>query len=205
MRARRQRPLSVAGLRTLPAWNCRTSLVGPDADPSPAWARSAMERFGSCGVSAVDNDEVVGWVLYCPALVVPTHHQLGRGPRLVDSAMLLGVAVQESHRGQGIGRQLLQTAAGRMVGGAACVDALGAAVPLSCEVAPMHWLTRVGFEPVDSAASGPGPVRMRLDLGSTLRWRPDLRSAFDLLTGWVPRPGVAQEPAGRLMRRRAGH
>lgn len=205
MRARRLRPLSVEGLRTLPAWNCRTSLVGPDADPSPAWARSAMERFGSCGVSAVDNDEVVGWVLYCPALVVPTHHQLGRGPRLVDSAMLLGVAVQESHRGQGIGRQLLQTAAGRMVGGAACVDALGAAVPLSCEVAPMHWLTRVGFEPVDSAASGPGPVRMRLDLGSTLRWRPDLRSAFDLLTGWVPRPGVAQEPAGRLMRRRAGH
>ncbi|HET9129015.1 MAG TPA: GNAT family N-acetyltransferase [Propionibacteriaceae bacterium] len=205
MRARRLRPLSVAGLRTLPAWDCHTSLLGPDADPSPAWARAAVERFGSCGVSAVDNEEVVGWVLYCPALMVPTQHQLGRGPRLADSAMLLGVAVRESHRGQGIGRQLMQTAAARVVGGASCIDALGAVAPLTCEVAPMHWLTRVGFAPVDGADAGVGPVRMRLDLGSTLRWRPDLRSAFDLLTGWVPRPGVAHEPAGRVFRRTRTH
>ena len=202
MRTRRLRPLSVAGLRTLPVWNCRTNLVGPEADPSPAWARSAADRFGSCGVSAVDNDEVVGWVIYCPALTVPSTHRLARGARVAESAMLLAVAVRESHRGQGIGRQLVQAATARVVGGAICIDALGAAVPLSCEVAPIHWLTGVGFAPVDGMPPGPGPVRMRLDLAATAHW-PDLRSAFDLLTGWVPRPGVAHEPAGRLLRRRS--
>ena len=205
MRTRRLRPLSASGLGALPLWNCRTSLVGPAADPTPAWAVAAVERFGSCGVGAHDGDELVGWVLFCPALNVPSDHLLARGARVAESAMLLGVAVRDSHRGQGIGRQLVQAAAGRMVGGATCVDALGAAVPLSCEVAPLHWLTAVGFAPVDVTHAGPVPVRMRLDLGATIRWRPDLRSAVDLLTGWVPRPGVAHEPAGRVLHRHPAH
>ncbi len=205
MRTHRLRPLSASGLGSLPLWNCRTALVGPGADPSAAWAAAAVERFGSCGVGAYDTDELIGWVVYCPALNVPSDHLLARGTRLAESAMLLAVSVRDTHRGHGIGRQLVQAAASRTVGGATCIDALGAAVPLSCEVAPVYWLTAVGFAPVDDAPLGPGPVRMRLDLGSTLRWRPDLRSAVDLLTGWVPRPGVAHEPAGRLLRRRAGH
>lgn len=206
MRTRRLRPLTASGLSALPLWHCRTTLVGPGADPWSAWAVAADERFGSCGVSAYDNDELVGWALYCPALNVPADHLLAQGTRMAESAMLLGVAVRDTHRGHGIGRQLVQAAAARMVGGATCVDALGAAVPLSCEVAPLYWLTTVGFARVDDARTGPGPVRMRLDLGSTLRWRPDLRSAVDLLTGWVSRPGVAHEPARRVLHDQpAGH
>ncbi len=199
MRTRRLRPLLASGISNLPLWHCRTSLVGPDADPSPAWAVAAEDRFGSCGMSAYDSDDLVGWVVFCPALHVPAEHLLAQGTRVADSAMLLGVAVRDTHRGQGIGRQLVQAAAARMVGGAVCVDALGAAVPLTCEVAPLYWLTAVGFAPVDAMRTGAGPMRMRLDLGATIRWRPDLRSAVDLLTGWVTRPGVAHEPARRVL------
>jgi hypothetical protein len=64
---------------------------------------------------------------------------------------------------------------------------------------PVAWLEHVGFTVVR-----PHPVtpRLRMDLETTVRWRPDLGAAWSRLTGLVAQPGTV-DPA-TYARRDAG-
>ena len=57
------------------------------------WVRAAEQRWGLCGVAALESDEVVGYLLLAPSFTVPSGHPLSRGPRTPDGAVLLLVAL----------------------------------------------------------------------------------------------------------------
>lgn len=57
---------------------------------------------------------------------------------------------------------------------------------------PTGWLEAVGFVVV---RDHPATPRLRMDLQSTVRWRPDLAAAWSRLTGLVSQT-VPPEPAG---------
>ena len=56
---------------------------------------------------------------------------------------------------------------------------------------PTRWLETVGFVVV---REHPVTPRLRMDLQSTVRWRPDLTAAWSRLTGLVAQP-APPEPA----------
>ena len=139
---------------------------------------------------------MLGWLLICPSLNVPAGHGLDQGPRPASVAMLLGMQVHPDQRGVGIGKTLVRQAASRLVTHACGLACLGAVGVPSCEAPPRGFLTEVGFHTVaiTPAATLSAPVRMRLDLDSTVvRPRRDLKSVVSSLTGWAhnPAPGSA--------------
>ena len=108
--------------------------------------------------------------------------------------MLLSARVAEEWRGKGIGRQLVQTAAGLVVRrDIRALEAVGTYTDGPSCMLPTGWLEAVGF-----AVVRPHPVtpRLRMDLQSSLRWA-DLGAAWHRLAGLVSAPPA---PGTRLVR-----
>ena len=197
-RSGRIRVLGEHDLAHLPAF-CGACPLGPHthAEAESSWAAAAVARFGFCGVAVVDRDQVVGYLLVSPALNVPSTHPIAHGPRTPDSAVVMSVRVLEPYHRVGYGKHLVQAVAARLVRQAGCLEAAGATGGRSCQIPPRGWLEGVGFAPCDEAPTLGGVVRMRLDLESTVAWRPDLRWALDLVDGLVSRPAQPEHPRVR--------
>ena len=119
-----------------------------------------------------------------------------KGQELAAIAVLLAVHVAEEWRGRGLGRQLVQTAAGLLTRrDIRAVEAVGTYHDSPSCMAPVGWLEAVGFSMVR-----PHPVTplLRMDLQNTVRWRPDLGAAWHRLTGLVA--PTAPEPAAYARR-----
>ena len=156
------------------------------------WAEAVSARWGYCGVMAVNDGEVIGHLTMAPALYVPRLGAFATTPVSSDAAVLMTVHVVEEMRGRGIGRQLVQSAAGLLVRrDIRALEAVGTEQQEASCMLPTSWLQAVGFSVVR-----PHPVtpRLRMDLQSTVRWRPDLGAAWNRLTGLVTQP-AAPEPA----------
>jgi len=205
MLARRIRPLTAADLPSLaePCARCTfweaslTDLASPaDAhDPSRAkqqWAEAVTQRWGYCGVLAQVDGERIGHLTMAPAAYVPRLGAFATTPISPDAAVLMSVYVTEEMRGKGLGRQLVQAAAGLLVRrDIRALEAVGTQREGPSCMLPTTWLEAVGFQVVR-----PHPItpRLRMDLQTTVRWRPDLGAAWNRLTGLVVQP-PAPEPA----------
>jgi GNAT superfamily N-acetyltransferase len=155
------------------------------------WAESVMQRWGYCGVLALNDGEVIGYLTMAPAGYVPRLGAFATTPVSQDAAVLMTVRVVEEFRGRGIGRQLVQSAAALLTRrDIRALEAVGTLHPAPSCMLPTSWLEAVGFTVVR-----PHPVtpRLRMDLQNTVRW-PSLGAAWSRLTGLVGQP-ASPEPA----------
>lgn len=191
MRSRRIRPLAASDLNRLPH-SCLEAMPGVDA----GWAEQVCGRWGACGVMTVNAGEVIGFLLLAPPDLLPKESVFAAGASR-DAAVLLTGWVAEAHRGHGVGKQLVRSAAALAVRrsiraleafGASGAGRNGSRADL---LLPVGWLTAVGFE-----VTRPHPItpRLRMELRSTARWRFELSTVIGRLSGLVARP-APPEPA----------
>lgn len=205
-KSRRIRPLVAADLPKLPEpcarclfWESSlTDLASLDGRPDRGrvkaeWAEAVTERWGYCGVQARDNGTVVGFLTMAPAVLVPRLGAFATTPVSSDAAVLMTVRVLEDYRGFGIGRQLVQAAAGLLARrDIRALEAVGTYHDAPSCMLPTSWLESVGFQIVRPHPTTP---RLRMDLQSTLRWKSDLGAAWSKLTSLVAQP-APPEPNG---------
>jgi GNAT superfamily N-acetyltransferase len=202
--ARRFRPMTAADLADLPEpcagcgfWesglaDLATSSEHRGAASKQEWAAAVTRHWGYCGIAAFNDSELIGYLTLAPAKHVPRLAAFATTPVSADAAVLMAVRVAEEHRGHGVGRQLVQSAAALVARrDIRALEAVGTYRPGPSCMLPAGWLQRVGFTVVR-----PHPVtpRLRMDLQTTQRWRPDLGAAWNRLTGLVTQP-VATDPA----------
>ena len=206
---RRLRPMTAADLDLLPDpcgrcafWETSvTDLVAPAEHPDRAarkaeWAQEVTDRWGYCGVLAVHEDEVVGFLTLAPANLVRRLPVFSTTPVGPDAAVLLSAQVSEAWRGKGLGRQLVSTAAGLVARrDLRALETVGTRREGPSCLMPVGWLESVGFEVV---REHPVTPRLRMDLQSTQRW-PGFGAAWNRLTGLVA-PPPAPQPASYARR-----
>lgn len=157
------------------------------------WASAVTERWGYCGVRAVDNGSTIATLTMAPAVLVPRLATFATTPVSQDAAVLVSLRVLEEYRGHGIGRQLIQAGAGLLVRrDIRAFEAVGTYRDGPSCMLPATWLESVGFEVV---RAHPVTPRLRMNLQSTLRWKPDLGAAWSRLTDLVAQP-APPEPNG---------
>lgn len=199
---RRLRPMTAADLDLLPDpcgrcafWETSVAdLVAPAEHPDRAarkaeWAQEVTDRWGYCGVLAVHDDEVLGFLTLAPASLVRRLPALSTTPVGSDVAVLLSAQVSETWRGKGLGRQLVSTAAGLVARrDLRALEAVGTRREGPSCLVPAGWLESVGFEVV---RDHPVTPRLRMDLQTTQRW-PGFGAAWNRLTGLVTPPTTPQ-------------
>ncbi len=201
---RRLRPMTATDLELLPEpcgrcafWETSLAdLAAPSDHPDRAarkaeWAREVTEHWGYCGVLAVHEEEVVGFLTLAPARLVRRLPAFSTTPVGADVAVLLSVQVTDAWRGKGIGRQLVSSAAGLVARrDIRALEAVGTRRDGPSCMMPVGWLESVGFGVV---REHPVTPRLRMDLHATQRWT-GLGAAWNRLTGLVAAP-VAPQPA----------
>jgi GNAT superfamily N-acetyltransferase len=203
--SRRIRPMTAADLALVPEacarctfWDTSLAELASPADhvdresKKAERAKAVTGRWGYCGVIAIAEDELLGFLTLAPPGYVPRVGAFATSPISADAAMVTSAYVAPEHRSHGLGRQLVQSAAGLVARrDIRALEALGTYHEGPSCMISAGWLEAVGFEVIR-----PHPVtpRMRMDLQSTVRWRPDLGAAWSRLTGLVSPAGSA-EPA----------
>jgi len=207
MGARRFRPLTDANLSALPElcqrctfWESSLSDLALPADHRDRgrvkveWAESVTAHWGYCGVLALNDGDTIGSLTMAPASLVPRLGAFATTPISPDAAALMSVWVAPESRDKGLGRALVQSAAGLLARrDIRALEAVGTYHDGPSCMIPAGWLENVGF-----AVVRPHPItpRLRMDLQTTVRWRPDLGAAWHRLTGLVAQP-TPPEPATR--------
>ena len=210
MASRRLRPMTAADLADLPEPCARCtfweSSLGELAAPTDHkdrsaqkadWADQVVSHWGYCGVVASHENQIIGYLTLAPALYVPRLAAFPSAPVSSDAAVVLSGRVVEEHRGHGVGRQLIQAAASLVARrDIRALEAVGTYREGPSCMLPAAWLEAVGFAVVRPHPSTP---RLRMDLQTTVRWRPDLGAAWHRLTDLVAQP-VAPEPTAYAQR-----
>lgn len=209
MGARRLRPMTAADLDLLPEpcgrcafWETSAAdLAAPAEHPDRAarkaeWAAEVTDHWGYCGMVAVHEEQVIGFLTLAPARSVRRLAAFATTPVGPDVAVLLSAQVVEDWRGKGIGRQLVSSAAGLVARrDIRALEAVGTRRDGPSCMMPVGWLESVGFGVVREHPVSP---RLRMDLQTTQRW-PALGAAWSRLTGLVT-PPVAPQPAAYVRR-----
>lgn len=223
MSAARYRPLLPSTLTEItdPCEHCgygftrraRTDHFGRARDRLPQWFADVTDLWGSCGVSAHLSGEIPGYLSYAPAELVDSVSLPISGE--VDevfsdgAAVLVTLAVCRACRGRGIGKNLVRTAIAQLhrqqVGVIEVIGAFGTAGVSDTDardagitLLPVRFWQAVGFQIVRPHPMTP---TLRLDVASTVRWRPQLATAWRRIAHLVTQPGPAQ-PAGFHRRNR---
>ena len=216
--ARRMERLTPDTLADLPdevrrdlTWECdpvvASRVEGPEAEQRKRdWISAVLLEWGSCGRVAYLDDEPAGFVVYAPPVYLPGTLSFATAPISDDAVQLATVAVLEGHRGQGLGRALVQVMARDLVrrGGVRAVEAIahadggdtatnGTGGTGGCSVVPAEFLQRVGFTTLRSHPRNP---RLRLDLRSLVSWLDEVGTAWDRLRD-VVRPLGRPAPVSR--------
>jgi GNAT superfamily N-acetyltransferase len=205
MGSRRLRPMTAADLPSLPAscarctfWEASLSDLAAPADQvdrqamKAEWAEIVTAHWGYCGVVAFAEDQPIGHLTLAPAMYVPRLGAFATTPVGPDAVVVMSAHVVPELRGKGIGKQLVQSAAGLVAGrDIRALEAVGTYHDGPSCVLPVGWLEAVGFHLVR-----PHPItpRLRMDLQNGVRWRPGLGAAWHRLTDLVRQP-QSPEPA----------
>jgi GNAT superfamily N-acetyltransferase len=163
----------------------REQVRGHEAEEKAAWLSGMLRDWGSVGRVIRVDDTVVGHFLWAPAVHLPGSAGFATAPVSPDAVLLATGYVAPEHRGQGLGRVLVQSMAKDLVqrGGIRAVEAFGALRPRPGEcVLPADFLLAVGFRTHRPHSAYP---RMRMDLATTVSWREELETALDRLRGVV--------------------
>jgi len=186
---------------------------GHEAEEKAAWVSTMLREWGSVGRVVRVDDQVVGHVLWAPAVHLPGSEGFATAPVSPDALLLATAYVHPEFRGQGLGRVLVQSMAKDLVkhGGIGGVEAFGAIRPrqesphTQC-VLPVDFLLAVGFR---THRAHPAYPRMRMDLSTTvLSWREEFETALDRIRGVVagkrrvPRPTTPTVPRSDGVSRR---
>jgi GNAT superfamily N-acetyltransferase len=143
-------------------------------------------------VIAFADELPIGHLTLAPAMYVPRLGAFATTPVTADAAVVMSAQVAPEVRGKGIGRQLVQSAAGLVARrDIRALEAVGTYHDGPSCMLPTGWLEAVGFEVVRPHPSTP---RLRMDLQNTARWRPGLGAAWNRLTDLVRQP-QSPEPA----------
>ncbi|TXR55972.1 GNAT family N-acetyltransferase [Quadrisphaera setariae] len=201
--SRRVAPLTLEALSDLPtrcrgcvAWELdpvsagRAVAAGGTAFEKEAWLSEVLLQWGSAGRLAYVDDALVGFVTYAPPVHVPRSRAFPTSPVSGDAVLLMTGYVEQQHRGGGIARMLVQSAAKDLtqrgvraieafgVAGTE-VDALDAGLSAGCMV-PAAFFEAVGFTVVRPHHRYP---RLRLELRTALSWREDVEAALERILG----------------------
>ena len=163
-----------------------------DREMKVEWAEIVTRHWGYCGVIAFADDEPIGHPTLAPAMYVPRLWHSQRHPGRRRCSGVMSAHVVPELRGKGLGKQLVQSAAGLVARrDIRALEAVGTYHDGPSCMLPVGWLEPVGFQVVR-----PHPItpRLRMDLQNTVRWRPGLGAAWNRLTdlAWQPQ---SPEPA----------
>lgn len=209
MGTRRLRPMTAADLDLLPDpcgrcafWETSVADLAAPAEHrdraarKAEWAEEVTDHWGYCGVLAVHEEQVIGFLTLAPARLVRRLPAFSTTPVGTDVAVLLSAQVVAPWQGKGIGRQLVTSAAGLVARrDIRALEAVGTRREGPSCMMPVSWLEAVGFGVV---REHPVTPRLRMDLQATQRW-PGLGAAWSRLTGLVTAP-VAPQPAAYVRR-----
>jgi GNAT superfamily N-acetyltransferase len=195
----------------------REQIRGHEAEEKAAWLSTMLREWGSVGRVVRVDDQVVGHLMWAPAVHLPGSAGFATAPVSPDAVVLATGYVDPDFRGQGLGRVLVQSMAKDLIkhGGIGAVEAFGAVRPrpehphVEC-LLPVDFLLAVGFR---THRAHPAYPRMRMDLSTTISWREEFETALERLLGVVgakrrvPRPSTptvprATGPARRISRPR---
>lgn len=163
----------------------RQQIRGHEAEEKAAWVSTMLRDWGSVGRVVRVDDQVVGHLLWAPAVHLPGSAGFATAPVSPDAVLLATGYVDPDFRGQGLGRVLVQSMAKDLIkhGGIGAVEAFGAVRPRAGEcVLPVDFLLAVGFR---THRAHPAYPRMRMDLGTTISWREEFEAAVERLLGVV--------------------
>ncbi|MGQ7295782.1 GNAT family N-acetyltransferase [Quadrisphaera sp. KR29] len=201
--SRRVAPLTLEALADLPtrcrgcvAWELdpvsagRAVAAGGTAFEKEAWLSEVLLQWGSAGRLAYVDDALAGFVTYAPPVHVPRSRAFPTSPVSGDAVLLMSGWVEPAHRGGGIARMLVQSAAKDLTQrGVRAVEAFGAAgaelqerrAGLTAEcIVPAAFYEAVGFTVVRPHHRYP---RLRLELRTALSWREDVEAALERILG----------------------
>jgi GNAT superfamily N-acetyltransferase len=185
----------------------RGQIRGHEAEEKAAWVSSMLRDWGSVGRVVRVDDQVVGHLLWAPAVHLPGSAGFATAPVSPDAVLLATGYVDPAFRGQGLGRVLVQSMAKDLIkhGGIGAVEAFGAIRPREGEcILPVDFLLAVGFRTHRTHAAYP---RMRMDLSTTVSWREEFEGVLERLLGVVggrrraPRPSTPTVPRSGPVRR----
>ncbi|MEJ5914618.1 GNAT family N-acetyltransferase [Pseudokineococcus sp. 1T1Z-3] len=191
---------------------------GDPAFEKEAWLSRTLLEWGSCGRVAHEGGELAAFVTYAPPSLVPRSLVYPTSPVSADAVLLMTAGVLAGHRGGGLGRVLVQSAAKDLTRrGVRAIEAFGSAgsevdADVTAPEGPAGG--RPGLRDpttVRSARLGGGchlPAafllqvgfevvaahhrwpRLRLELRTALSWREDVERALDRILADVRVPAL---------------
>jgi GNAT superfamily N-acetyltransferase len=182
----------------------RQQVRGHEAEEKAAWLSGMLRDWGSVGRVVRVDDQVVGHLMFAPAVHLPGGAGFATAPVSSDAILLATGYVDPDCRGQGLGRVLVQAMAKDLIkrGGIGAVEAFGSMKPREGEcVLPVDFLLAVGFKTHRPHAAYP---RMRMDLATTVSWREEFEAALDRLVGVVAGKRRAPRPTSPTVPRASG-
>lgn len=189
-------PLQPSGIARLPAVCDRCPLPpGPPPAADQPWVGAAVRSYGCCGVRADLDGTTIGYILVSPPLHAPVRGPYASAGVSPDAAVVLQFYVHPDHRGQRLGRRLLEELAvvlvRRHVGGLEIRASRG---DPTCLAPPEDWLLEQGFRVLRQEAAW---SRLRMDLRSTRSWLPSFAPLARGVRQALGRPAAGPEAVGR--------
>ncbi len=193
--ARRLRALSAGDLARLPAgcgacafWESGGELerrCGSACDEAlvAAWHTRVNDEWGTCGLIAYEDDEVLGFIKYAPSGYFPQAFTFASAPRDPRVPLIACIRISPDARHRGLGSVLLKGALRDLAGrGERQVEAFGVVQkPTVLDDSPLlgvDFLVRNGF--TVSRADAVHPL-LKLDLKALVMWTENLEAVLDSL------------------------
>lgn len=173
-----------------PVADARAADVADRELEKEAWVSATLLEWGSCGTVLYEGQDPVGYALYAPPAFVPRSSSFPTSPIGADAIQLVTARVIPEARGRGLGRTLVQWAAGNLRRrGYRALEAFADARSddPSCLVSA-EFLLRVGFKTIRPHHHWP---RLRLDLRATSVLSDEVEAAVDQLVDLLsPQPAL---------------
>ncbi len=192
--ARKFRPLTAELIESLPPgcsgcayWETAEPLAPRcgercDLDLARAWVHRVTAEWGDCGRIAVVDGEVLGFIKYAPASLVPQAQVMPAGAPDPRAVLITCMHIAPEARQRGLGKVLMQSALRDLVTrGERTVQAYATTTQGDFALSPVvgvQFLLRMGFT---VAKPHPSMPLMQLDLRSLAVWTENLEAVLETL------------------------